>query len=353
MTMLLVYLFSALFLSFLCSLLESVLLSISAGHVNAMAEKGESGGKLMQRLKANPERGLAAILSLNTVAHTIGAAGVGAQVVHLWGDKWLGLASVVMTVLILVLTEIIPKTLGAMHARKFVAFTAFTVRVLIIAMFPLVAGSELLSRVLTRGRHAISVSRDELAAMADIGSRGGTLSIEEATAIRNLLALRDIRLSDIMTPRTAVHTLPAEQTVAEFTSSNASLPFARMPVIEDGNLDRVVGMLHRSMLLDALRKGEGDRRFRDMVRPIRAEPLYATASTALGLLLNQREHLLLVVDEYGGVAGVVSLEDIMETLLGVEIVGETDIAVDMREVARKLQQKRMAARDLAAPRGLD
>lgn len=344
MTLLLVYLFTALILSFLCSLLESVLLSVPAGHVNAAAEKDQPGAKLMQKLKGSPERALAAILSLNTVAHTIGAAGVGAQVVHLWGDQWLGAASAVMTVLILLFTEIVPKTLGAMNARRLVGFTAVTIQILIFAMFPLVVTSEMASRLLTRGRHSVSVSRDEVAAMADIGRMGGSITPQEATAIRNLLALREIRLSDIMTPRPAVRTLPAEQTVDDFIRGNIGLPFARMPVVEDGNLDQVVGMVHRSALLEAVRKGEGTRSFRELARPMRAQPLLATASTALEMLLNQREQLLLVVDEYGGMAGVLSLEDLMETLLGVEIVGETDIAVDMREVARKLQTRRMAAR---------
>jgi CBS domain containing-hemolysin-like protein len=344
MALLIFYLALALGVSFLCSLLEASLLSVSVGYVNAMAEKGHKGAKLMQVHKAKPDRPLAAILSANTVAHTVGAAGVGAQVAHLWTDKWLGLASGLLTIVILLLTEIVPKTLGTMHAQRLVGFTAMTVRGMILLLFPLVVAAQVVGRVVAGSGKGLHISRDEVAAVAEMGLAGGSLTRPEAQAIRNLLALRTVRVSDTMTPRTVVEYVPAEMTVDEFANSERRALFARMPVAEEGNIDRTIGIIHRAMILDAVREGKTDQTFREMARPIEAIPEGAVAAEALEKLLKQKEHMLLVVDEYGGTAGVVTLEDIMETLLGVEIVDETDSTVDMRELARKLQSQRFERR---------
>ena len=344
MALLIFYLALALGVSFLCSLLEASLLSVSVGYVNAVAEKGHKGAKLMQLHKDKPDRPLAAILSANTVAHTVGAAGVGAQVAYLWTDKWLGLASGLLTIVILLLTEIVPKTLGTIHAQRLVGFTAKTIQLMIWLLYPLVIAAQLVGRVVAGGRKDLQISRDEVAAVADMGLAGGTLTQPEARAIRNLLALRVVRVSDIMTPRTVVEYLPADMTVDEFANSERKARFARMPVAEEGNVDRTIGIVHRAMILDAVREGKNTQTFREMLRPIEAIPEGAPAAEALEKVLKQREHMLLVVDEYGGTAGVVTLEDIMETLLGVEIVDETDPEVDMRELARKLQQQRFDRR---------
>lgn len=355
MELLLIYLSLSLGISFLCSLLEASLLSVSSGYVNALVEKGHAGAIRMRRLKANPDRPLAAILSSNTVAHTVGAAGVGAQVVELWGSAWLGLASGLLTIAILLLTEIVPKTLGTLHAQKLVGFTAVTVQGMIILLFPLVIASQLLSRLLSRKAHGPGVTREEVAAVADIGRAGGSLTESEARAIRNLLALRQVRVADIMTPRTVVQHVPAEQTVGEFAESEREANFARMPVSLHGDIDDVVGLIHRSWILDAIRDGELGKTFGSMARHLAAVPVTAPAAEAFERLLKQRSHMLLVVDEYGGTAGVITLEDVVETMLGVEIVDETDPAADMRELARKLQEERFQDRlrrgsELRAPK---
>ncbi|MBZ0136695.1 MAG: CNNM domain-containing protein [Planctomycetes bacterium] len=344
MGLLVFYLALALGVSFLCSLLEASLLSVSVGYVNSMADKEHKGAKLMKSLKEAPDRALAAILSANTVAHTVGAAGVGAQVASIWGDNWLGLASGLLTIAILLLTEIVPKTLGTIHAKRLVGFTATTVQGMIYLLFPLVVASQVVGLVIAGGKKGIQISRDEVAAVADMGLEGGSLTASEAAAIRNLLALRTVRVSDIMTPRTVVTYVPADMTVGEFADSERETRFARMPVAEDGNIDKTIGVVHRAMILDAVREGEIDRKFREMARPIAGVPGGAPAAEAFEKVLKQSEHMLLVVDEYGGTAGVVTLEDIMETLLGVEIVDETDPTVDMRELARKLQQQRFSRR---------
>ncbi|MBK8207161.1 MAG: HlyC/CorC family transporter [Planctomycetes bacterium] len=348
MELLLTYLALALIVSFLCSLLEASLLSVSAAYVSSLVEKGNSSAAVMQRYKRSPDRALAAILTCNTIAHTIGAAGVGAQAVELWGDQWLGLVSALLTLLILFLTEIVPKTLGSMNANRLVGFSARTIQAMILALFPLVWLAEKMSSRLGGGTAHLHVSRDEVAAMADMGKQGGELSPAEAKAIRNLLALRSIRVSDIMTPRPAVQSVDADMTLGEFAASESETPFARLPVTEGGDIDKVIGVIHRMMILDGFRAGQRDTRFRELARPLEAIPAAALVSNAMERLLGKREHMLLVVDEYGGTEGVVTLEDILETMLGVEIVDETDTVEDMREYARKLQHVRQAQR--VAPR---
>ena len=272
MALLVFYLSLALGFSFLCSLLEASMLSVTVGHVSARAAKGAAGARLMKSYKERPDRPLAAILSANTVAHTVGAAGVGAQVVAVWGDRWLGVASGVLTILILFFTEIVPKTLGTIHANRLVPFTAFTIRAMVVVLYPLVVAAELASRFVTGRDVRVPISREEVAAIADLGKRGGSLSAGEAATIRNLLSLRSIQVSDIMTPRTVVEHVPDDMTVGEFAASNRESLFARMPVTRGGNVDDVVGMIHRVMILDAIRKDETGKTFREMMRPIGAIP---------------------------------------------------------------------------------
>ncbi len=340
MTLLIFYASLALAVSFLCSLLEASLLSVPIGHVNALVEKGASGANLMQLHKSRPDRPLAAILSSNTVAHTVGAAGVGAQVTSIWGDQWLGLASGLLTVAILLLTEIVPKTIGTLHAHRLVGFTAPVVQGLIYVLYPLVRAAEFVGRLVAGAERGLTITRDEVAALAELGKEGGTLSPGEARAIRNLLGLRTVKVSKIMTPRPVVEAVDADMTVGDFAASEREALFARMPVIEGGDVDHVVGVIHRSMILDAVREERFDESFRGMARPLEAIPSSASARKAMDMLLSQTEHMLLVVDKYGGTAGVLTLEDVLETLLGVEIVDETDRAVDMRELARGLRRER-------------
>ncbi len=344
MGLLLLYLTLALSISFLCSLLEASLLSVSPGYVSALVEKGNRAAKVMAVFKATPDRALAAILTLNTIGHTAGAAGVGAQVVAIWGEEWLGIGSAILTLAILFLTEIVPKTLGTKYAQRLVGFSARTIQGMIVLLFPLVWVADRTSRLLGGGKALLHVSREEIAALADMGRAGGELTDEESRAIRNLLALRNIRISDIMTPRPAVQSVDAHMTLGEFADSERETPFARLPVTRDGNIDDVVGVIHRVMILDNLREDRLTPTFGELAKPLEAIPASAPVSSALEKLLGKREHMLLVVDEYGGTAGVVTLEDVLETLLGVEILDESDTVEDMREYARKLQQIRQASR---------
>lgn len=336
------YLLLALGVSFLCSLTESGLLSLSRARVAALAKDGKSSGRILERMKSNIERPLAAILTLNTVAHTIGAAGVGAQSYVVFGSKWVAATSVVLTVLILVISEIIPKTLGVLYAGRLAPFTAYTITGMIYLSYPLVILFQRLSRMLGR-RHDQKLSREEFALIAEIGQTEGALQENEYRVIRNLLRLRKIRVSDVMTPRTVAFMLQKDMTVRQVLDEHGTLRFARIPVYGDGP-DDIVGVVLRHELSAALRDGRAETRLEEIAGPIHAVPEDAPLDVVLDEFVKRRGQLFLAVDQHGGTAGIITLEDAIETLLGKEIVDETDEVTDMRELAGRLFQNKLGGR---------
>ena len=335
MALLLVYLFIALGVSFLCSLLEAGLLSLPRSYVALLVDEGRAAGIRLQKLKGDIDRPLAAILTLNTFAHTLGAAGVGAQAAAVWGEMWVGLVGVVVTVLVLVLSEIIPKTLGAVHAKKLAGFTAITCVVLIRVLYPAVVACNWLSRV-TSGRrtHAPTISREELRVVTGWAQKEGELDQTEARIIRNMIALREVAVGEVMTPRTVVETLSVDQTVGDVAREGPPR-FSRVPVVER-SLDDFRGVLHRHDLIGALSGGELARTMGELARPVHVVMESVRLPAVLRTFIERREHLFIVVDEYGGSAGVVTLEDVLETILGLEIVDETDSIDDMQALAKQL-----------------
>ncbi len=341
MTFLLVYLFVALGISFLCSLLEASLLSVPRSHVAVMVERGSRAGERLQRMKDDVDRPLAAILTLNTFAHTLGAAGVGAQAAILWGEVWVGVVSFVVTILILILSEIIPKTLGAVHAKRLAGFTAWTVQGMIWVLYPVVVVCDWISKLLSGSHHAAPlISRDEVRSLARLAQEEGAIDQNEARVMRNLIALRDATVQQVMTPRTVMATFRADQTVREVTDGEPPR-FARVPVIGE-SLDDIKGLVHRHDLFKARGDGRGDVTLGELARPFHIVPAVAKLPAILDGFIRRREHLFLVVDEYGGTAGIVTLEDVVETLLGVEIMDETDAVEDMQKLARKLALRRQS-----------
>lgn len=333
-----VYLMVALGVSFLCSLLEASLLSVPRSHVAVMVERGSKAGLRLQKMKDDVDRPLAAILTLNTFAHTLGAAGVGAQATLIWGEAWVGLVSFVVTLLILIFSEIIPKTLGAVHAKALAGFTSWSVHLMIVTLLPLVAGCNAISRMLSkRDNAAPMISREEVRSLAKLAHEGGAIDRGEARILRNLIALRTATVEQVMSPRTVVYALPASMTVEQATAEPPA--FARFPVIGE-SLDDVKGVLHRHDIYTARSEGRSQSTLAELARPIEPVPEQARLSRVLEAFLERREHLFLVVDEYGGTAGIVTLEDILETLLGVEIVDETDTVEDMQALARKFLEAR-------------
>jgi CBS domain containing-hemolysin-like protein len=304
-----------------------------------MVERGDRSGLMLQRMKRDVDRPLAAILTLNTFAHTLGAAGVGAQATLLWGEAWIGVVSVIVTLLVLVFSEIIPKTIGAVHAKSLAGFTAWTTHWLIIVMLPFVIGCNWISKLFAkRSAHGHGVSREEIGSFATLAMEGGAIDESEAAIVRNLIALRDVAVEAIMTPRTVVFALPAAQTVRVTTEGDPPR-FARVPVVGD-SLDDVKGLVHRHDFLQARSEGRLEATLGELARPIHIVPRSAKLSGILSEFLRRHEHLFLVVDEYGGTAGIVTLEDVLETLLGAEIVDETDPAPDMQKLAMELLEAR-------------
>ncbi len=339
MDMLIFYAVLAIGVSFLCSLLEAALLSLPASHIAMLVERGSGVGRRLESMKTRIDRPLSAILTLNTVAHTVGAAGVGAEAVYVFGHAAVGPTSAVMTFLILVLSEIIPKTLGAMYSKSLAAFTSLAVLALIFVTYPLVVMMQAINRLLGTRADPDTVSRGELWGAIRLARQAGALNPREYQIVGNLMFLDRVTLADVLTPRTVVFALPEEMTVAQVFEQHPALRFSRIPVYR-GSLDDVTGYVARFELNESYRSGKSATTLAELIRPIRAIPEQASVASALGEMLRGKEHLALVVDEYGGFEGIVTLEDLIETLLGLEITDETDTAVDLQAFARELAESK-------------
>lgn len=355
MALLLVYILVALGFSFLCSVLEAVLLSVSPAYIARMRDVRPAIGERLAKMKQDVDRPLAAILSLNTIAHTVGAAGAGAQAQVIWGSDVLAVASVVLTLLILIFSEIIPKTLGAVYWRKIAPAATVVLHWLVRVMLPLVLLSELITKAMKGSGHGHgTVSKEEVAALARLGEEQGVFDASESRILRNLFRMGAVRTRDIMTPRTVMFAIPADKTVDDVvpksalggprtddTIRTATMVFSRIPVYRE-HQDDVAGYVLKDELFLAAARGMGDVPVGDLVREMLVVPDTLPVYELFERLLNEREHIALVVDEYGGVDGVVSMEDVLETLLGLEIVDEVDATDDMREMARKKWRERRA-----------
>lgn len=339
MLLLVVYVIIALGFSFLCSIAEAVILSVTTPHITLLQQQGRFTGALLGALKEDLNSTLAAILTLNTIAHTVGAAGAGAQAAKVFGNAYVGIASGVLTLLILVFSEIIPKTLGAHYWKQLAPATAYALRGLIWVLYPFVKLSEMLTRGLTHGPSLRGFNREELTAMAELSAEEGQLNQRETQILKNLLRLRDTRVSDAMTPRTVIFSLPEDLTVEEFFWKYGSERFSRIPIYseEPGHLN---GFVLRSDLLLAQARGNTETELSTYRREMSALPETTSLSRAFNEFLRQRAHIMIIIDEYGGIEGILTLEDILETLLGLEIVDEGDATTDMQELARRLWLKR-------------
>jgi len=329
------YMFLALFFSFLCSVAEAVLLSLTPSYIEDQKSKDPKLAELLKRLKQdNVDRSLAAILTLNTFAHTIGAIGAGVQASFVFGSAWFGVFSAVMTLMILFLSEIVPKTLGVMYWAKLVRPTAFFVNALVKLLYPIVWVSERLTQFISRGKNVHIFSRDEFIAMALLGVQTGQIHSKESKVIHNLLRFESLKVADIMTPRTVISALPEDMTLAASITQISQTPFSRIPVYAS-HIDEITGIVLRDDLLISATQNRGEEKLRVFKRDIIAIPMSISLTALLDLFLKKRQHIALVVNEYGGTAGLVTLEDMIETLMGMEIMDETDDVEDMRLLARK------------------
>ena len=339
MGLILLYLLGALALSFLCSILEAVLLSTPMSFISMKENEGNKTATLMKRYKNNVDRPVGAILSLNTIAHTIGSAGVGAESIKIFGEEYFGLISAILTLLILVLSEIIPKTIGASYWRSLAMTSTKIIRVLIFITYPLVLLSEVITKIFTPKNHQVSVSREEVSAMVDVGTTEGIFRESESKIIKSCIHLAGVKAREIMTPSIVVETANMSLTIKEFYDQQ-TWNFSRIPVY-DTNKDYIVGYVLKDMVLKALSDDKFDTKLSDMVRSILSFNEDDSVYQIWEKILEKREHISIIVDEYGCLRGVVSMEDIIETMTGVEIVDEDDVAVDMQAFAKEKSRRMM------------
>jgi len=335
------YILLALVFSFLCSVAEAALLSLTPSYIAGLRDGKPKLAALLKHLKQdNIDQSLAAILTLNTIAHTVGAIGAGAKATVVFGSAWFGLFSAIMTLMILFLSEIIPKTIGAVYWRSLAGPTAQFVRGLIWSLYPLILISEALTRLIARGKSAHIFSREEFVAMAGIGERAGEIDPRESRIIRNLFRFDSLTASDIMTPRTVISGLPQGMSITEALDAKPSMTFSRLPLYQ-ANLDHITGFILKDDMLNAKAQGRGDVKVKTLKRDIKPVTGNMSLSNLFGFLLDKRQHIALVVDEYGGTKGLVTTEDVVETLLGMEIVDEMDRVRDMQAMARQQWAKRV------------
>jgi CBS domain containing-hemolysin-like protein len=339
-TLLIAYVAMALVFSFLCSVAEAVLLSTTPSYIEGLREAKPKLAALLKRMRQDDvDQSLAAILTLNTVAHTVGAILAGAQATRVFGSTWIGVFSGAMTLAILFLTEIVPKTLGTVHWRRLAPATAVFVLFLTKALYPLVWLSVLLTKLITRGKAEHLVSREEILAMASLGEQTGRLDEHESRIIRNLFRFGFLKTADIMTPRTVVSALQEDLSVKEAMAGAARTPFSRLPLYSD-DIDTITGFVLREEMLVRVAQGQGDLKLKELRRDLVAVWDGMPLPDLLESLLSRRQNIALVVDEYGGTRGIVTMEDAVETLLGMEIVDEMDATEDMRVLARQQWEKR-------------
>ena len=328
--------------SFLCSILEAVLLSTTRGHVAVLETEGSRTAPLWVRFKEDPERPLTAILTLNTIAHTVGALGVGTQVEEIHeGQYAMAVASALLTLGVLLFSEILPKTLGTLYWKSLSVPSAYTLRILIWLLIWVVVPIEIIRRVFPAAEQE-TVSREELVALADIGEAEGAIEEDEEKVITNLLRLREKFVSEIMTPSVVMNTVSANSSVDTVRTEIPIMTHGRLPVTGE-SIDDVLGIVLRSDILRRAAADEDDVLMSELMRPVTFCDQHESVDVALDILLDKREQIMIIKDEFGGTRGLLTMEDIIETLLGVEIVDEADLdaieegttAEDLREFAKE------------------
>ena len=338
--------------SFLCSIWEAVLLSTTPSFVSRMLNENPRIGKLLNTYKEDIDRPLSAILTLNTIAHTVGAIGVGVQAEKLFGNSIIdlrffgisyeSLIAGLMTLAILILSEIIPKTLGATYWKMLTSFTVSSLKVLVVILGPFVWLSNKITRIFKRDVRKSVLSRADLAAMAEAGLKSGALGQEESSIIHNLLKLKNLTVEDIMTPRSVINTLDENLTVDEAYAKNKPVVYSRIPLFKDEQ-DNITGLVLKDSILQHLAEDHHNKKLSSIKLDILFVEDNISVSRLLDILVLKRQHMAMVADKFGSIVGLVTLEDIFETLLGLEIIDESDRVEDLQKFAREKWQIRAKA----------
>jgi len=324
----------AIFISAGCSLFEAVLYSVPRRHVEVMAEAGKTSARIFQKMRGDVQRPIAAILTLNTIANTAGAAFAGAAATVVFGREWLGYFSAFFTLVILVFSEIIPKTAGVIYGKSLISLVAYPLRGLIWFMKPAIWLSSIVTAAIAGGREGDAITPEEIRIMARMSLQSGEIRPYQERAIENILTLQSKSVKDVMTPRTVIFSLSEHLTLKEACQAATKWEHSRFPVYDHDQED-VVGIVLTKELFLALAQGKEKGKLTQLMRPVHFVVETAKLNRVLMEFLELRQHLFVVLDEYGGLAGLITLEDILEEILGREIVDESDEVADKRELARR------------------
>lgn len=341
MTLLITYLILTLLISFLCSMLEATLLSSTPSYIESLDKKGYSKStvELVKSLKSNIDRSISSILTVNTFANTMGAAGVGAQAALIFGSNLQAVIAFSLTLLVLYISEIFPKTLAAVYWRRFIVPAAYLISLMIKLTYPFILLATLITNYIQRNRKdEANFSKDEIMAIVNISEKEGTLQSKESILIKNLFKLKNIKTKDIMTPRSVVFFLDAKASVKDAIKFDRMYIHSRIPLYNE-NVDDIVGIVFNQIILEESVEGREDTILKDLAVPVHKVSEDLSISVLLDSFIKRKSHLFIVQDEYGQTSGVVSLEDAIETLLGVEIVDEMDEVEDMQELAKNKVKK--------------
>jgi len=345
MSFLILVVFITILGSFTFSLLEAIMLSVNQTYIELGIQNNKPSALILQKLKKDIDRPIAAILTLNTICNTLGAFAVGMQVLRLWGDTGAAIASVLLAMTILIFCEIIPKTIGATKWRTLAPMAAYFIQVLVFISYPVVRISEFIADIIGVG-HIHKITKEEMIVTAEMGASHGTLNKKETTIIKNLLMLENMFAYDIMTPKSVMFALNWDMTVGEATKTHQPFRYSRIPIFSK-DLDHIEGFVHRYKIIETYAQDKDAQPLKDLMLPIHSVPDSITVSAVLDQLIHRNEHIFIVVDEYGSTVGLVTLEDAIETLLGVEIVDEFDSVVDLRAHALEKWRKRKRERTFA------
>ena len=336
MTLLVIYLLLTLILSFMCSLLEATLLSSTSSYIESLDKKGYSPKTvdLAKDVKQNIDKSISSILTLNTFANTMGAAGVGAQAAIIFGSNWQAVIAFILTLMVLFISEIFPKTLGAIYWRKFIVPAVYIISFMVKITYPFIFLATFITNTLQKGRkNEVNFSKDEIITIVNMSEKEGVLQAKESILIKNLFKLKNIKAKDIMTPRTVVFAFDSKTTLKEALLNDNLYVYSRIPVYNE-SIDDIAGVVFKQTILEKRVKKKKKTLLKDIIVPVHKVPENISVSTLFDMFIRMKMHLFIVQDEYGQTSGVVTLEDALETLLGIEIVDEMDQVTDMQEFAK-------------------
>ena len=324
-----------LLVSFFCSVSEAALYAIPPARVESLRKSGSRGGRLLARLRDNMDEPISAILTLNTIANTVGSTFAGALVKQASGSMALGIFSACFTLAILFCAEVIPKTLGVAYSRSLAPILVFPIRIFIVGLWPLVKVSRLLTRFIQPRSIKDAHTEEDLLSAARLSYKYGKILPDELMWLDNVLHLNDITAKDIMTPRSVISFVNDDLKLRDLKGKFGTWIHSRIPVVSDGNLDKLLGIVLRRVIMEEIIRDRLDKKISDLMKPAHFVPESMRGNQLLNEFILRREHLFIVVDEHGGTEGIVALEDVIEALLGQQIVDEFDRYADMKELARQ------------------